>query len=417
MQTKSANPICGQMLDGRYEVGGVLGSGGMAEVRDAWDKRLNRPVAVKLIHPAHRAQAELCERFRTEARAAAGLNHANIVAVHDCGEQDGTPFIVMERLPGMTLADEIARGPLPEHRVRLVLGNVLAALATAHAKGVVHRDIKPGNILAAAFGDAVKVADFGIAKTPAAAHTVTGHIVGTLAYLSPERVTGAPASVADDIYAVGAVGYEALAGRRPFRTDDNIAALAHAILTDRPPPLHAERPDVDPRLIGVIERAMERDPRRRFSSADEMRAALDGGEPHMRMAPSPGPARPPTRVLDAPPIPGTFVPPGTYIAPMQTRRSRPTNRMKRVVAAAAVLAVLAVAASVLMLNTPSSSGPAPAGTSTPVAPPPSPAPTPQPTLVPAPVTQLDRSPHDGNNGKPGNRGGNGKKNGKPGRGN
>lgn len=422
MQTEKADRFTGYLLDGRYEVRGLLGLGGMAEVRDAWDMRLNRPVAIKLMHRALCARTEFYERFRAEARAAAGLSHANIVAVHDCGEENGTPFIVMERLPGPTLADEIARGPLSERRVVSVLDNVLAALSTAHASGVLHRDVKPGNILAAACGDGVKVADFGIAKTPAAVHTITGQIVGTLAYLSPERVAGAPASAADDIYAVGVVGYEALAGHRPFRKEDNIAALAHEILTDHPPPLKAERPDVDPELIAVIERAMARDPSRRFSSAEGMRVALNGGQPNRNVVPSSGPTRPPTRVLPAPPLPppGTFVSPGTYIAPMERRRLPRTTRAKRAVGAAAILALLVVAASVLLLSTSTSSEPAPVSTSTSVpAPPNSPAippPTPQPSLVERPVTPVDQSTIEGNSGKPENKGGNGKKNFKPGRG-
>ncbi|MGE5694681.1 MAG: serine/threonine-protein kinase [Candidatus Sericytochromatia bacterium] len=421
MQTGTADQANRYTLDGRYQVGELLGLGGMAEVRDGWDTRLNRPVAIKLMHRTLSVQSEFCDRFRAEARAAAGLSHANIVSVHDCGEENGTPFIVMERLPGPTLADEIARGPLPEQRVRSVLDNVLAALGTAHASGVLHRDVKPGNILAAAWGDGVKVADFGIAKTPAAAHTATGQIVGTLAYLSPERIAGAPASAADDLYAVGVVGYEALAGHRPFRAEDNIAAMAHAILNDQPPPLKLERPDVDPKLIAVIERAMARDPSRRFNSADEMRAALNGGKPNnWSRPPSVAATHPATRALPGPPVPsplGTFAAPGTYIAPMGRRRRRPTNRSTTAVGVAAALALLVVAAAFLMLSTSSSSEPAPVSTSTSVPLPATPlSPPPQPPVVQQPVTQVDQSSTDGNSGKPGNKGGNGKKNFKPGRG-
>ena len=155
-----------------------------------------------------------------------------------------TPFIVMERLPGGTLADHIARGPLPQARVRAMLDNILAALATAHANGILHRDIKPGNILHTAAGGMYKLADFGIAKTGGAAYTMTGQIIGTIAYLSPEILSGAPASVADDLYAVGVVGYEALTGRHAFfAPDDNIGALAKSILYDTPPPVRVSRPE------------------------------------------------------------------------------------------------------------------------------------------------------------------------------
>lgn len=155
------------LFAGRYLLRGLLGAGGMAEVRDAWDTRLDRPVAIKLLHPGMKAQSEILDRFRDEARSAAMLSHPNIVAVHDYGEHDDTPFIVMERLPGQTLLDVMARGPMPPDHVRSMLDDVLAALEAAHAAGLLHRDIKPANILLAASGDSVKVGDFGIAKTGA----------------------------------------------------------------------------------------------------------------------------------------------------------------------------------------------------------------------------------------------------------
>ena len=263
-----------EVLGGRYELRGVLGRGGMAEVRDGWDIRLDRPVAVKLLYPAFTTQPDNRMRFEVEARAAAALNHPHIVSVHDSGEHGGTPYIVMERLSEQTLADVIARGPMPQPQVRSILDDVLSALAAAHAAGILHRDIKPANILFSALG-ATKVADFGIAKSAGTTHTLTGQIVGTMAYLSADRIAGRPASVADDLYAVGVVGYEALAGRRAF-PQENLAELARAIAEDTPPPLVALRPDVDPALAAVIERAISHEPHRRLGSANEMRAALAG---------------------------------------------------------------------------------------------------------------------------------------------
>jgi serine/threonine-protein kinase len=337
-----------EVLGGRYELRGVLGRGGMAEVRDGWDIRLNRPVAVKLLHPMFTTQPDDRMRFEVEARAAAALNHPNIVSVHDSGEHDGTPYIVMERLSGHTLADEIARGPMPRPQVRSILGDVLSALAAAHAAGILHRDIKPANILFSAVGDA-KLADFGIAKSAGTAHTLTGQIVGTMAYLSADRIAGRPASAADDLYAVGVVGYEALTGRRAF-PQESLAELARAVAGDTPVPLAALRPDVDPALAAVIERAMAREPGWRFGSADEMRAALAGG-----VAPV---MRPPTRVLAAPlPDPATMV-----VAP-------PRNRPRWLLLAAVVIAVLVAAVAFIVDSASGPAVPEPVTTSTTVPPP------------------------------------------------
>jgi len=306
-----------ELLGGRYELRGVLGRGGVAEVRDGWDTRLSRAVAVKLLHPGFANHPETRERFDAEARSAAGLSNPHIVAVHDTGEHNGTPFIVMERLPGASLADYIMRGPLPQPLVRSVLDGVLAALAAAHDRGILHRDIKPGNILFTSDGE-TKVSDFGIAKTADAGHPMTGQVVGTMACLSPERLMGNPATPSDDLYALGVVGYEALTGRRPFM-EGNLGALARAILEEAPPPVPVLRPDVDPPLAAVIERAMARDPAWRFPDARAMRFAVAGRSPMMPPMP-PMAARPPTRVLAAP------LPPSMVYAPVAgpswTRRNR-----------------------------------------------------------------------------------------------
>lgn len=354
-----------ELLAGRYELRGVLGRGGMAEVHDGWDTRLDRAVAIKLLYPAYVADAAVRRRFEDEARSAARLNHPNIVSVYDSGDHEGTPYIVMERLPGRTLADEIALGPMPPQRVRAMLNDVLGALVTAHAAGVVHRDIKPGNVLIAANTNAMKVADFGIAKTAGVAHTATGQIVGTMAYMSPERVSGAPASVTDDLYAVGVMAYEALTGRRPF-PQENPATLIRAILDHPPPPVAAVRPDVDPVLAAVIDRAMARDPGQRFSSAEQMRTALTADAPRFVFAPV-GPAasaRPATKVLPEP-----FAPSANYFVPGQAPR-KPMSRERKLLLAAGAFVALVVAAVALALDSSSQQTPAPVSTSTTVAPPP-----------------------------------------------
>ena len=185
----------------------------------------------------------------------------------------------MERLPGRSLADLIADGPVAPAYVRAMLSDVLAALATAHAAGILHRDIKPANILFTETG-AARVADFGLAKGPDTGRTETGRIMGTMAYMSPERLAGRPATVADDLYAVGVVGYEALTGRRAF-PEENLVALANAITENPPPPVSALRPDIDPQLSAVVDRAMTLEPSARFVSAEAMRAELAdvGGDP------------------------------------------------------------------------------------------------------------------------------------------
>jgi serine/threonine protein kinase len=385
------------LLADRYELRGVLGRGGMAEVRDGWDTRLRRAVAVKLLYPAYTADAVMRRRFEDEARSAAGLNHPNIVAVHDSGEHDGTPFIVMERLPGRTLADEIAAGPMPPQRVRAMLDDVLGALACAHAAGVLHRDIKPGNVLIAPNSGAMKVADFGIAKTAGAAHTATGQIIGTMAYMSPERVAGAPASVADDLYAVGVMGYEALIGQRPY-PQENPAALLRAILDTPPPPIGVVRPDVDPALAAAIDGAMARDPSRRFANADRMRAVLAGAA-----VPAAGPApRPATKVLDTPVAPSATY----YVAPAPARR--PMSRERKLLLAAAALVGLVVAAVALAVDPSSGTqSPQPVSTSTSVQPPPPPAtsaPPPPPPSTAVPIFEEPPKPKKGGNGRGNGRG-------------
>jgi Protein kinase domain len=259
------------VLAGRYERRGVLGQGGMGTVYDAWDRRLERAVAVKVLRPAMAADATVRARFEAEARAAATLIHPNVVAVFDSGDDAGTAFLVMERLPGHTLRHEISGGPLSPDRVRAVLADILAALGAAHDAGIVHRDIKPGNVLFTPDGSA-KVADFGIAKSAGLDLTGTGEIVGTTAYLSPERLEGAAASPASDVYAVGVLAYEALTGRKPFPADSP-AELAQAI-ANGPPGALSGQAGADTKLAAVVERAMQPYPEDRYPTAAAMAAAL-----------------------------------------------------------------------------------------------------------------------------------------------
>ncbi|MDQ1455275.1 MAG: eukaryotic-like serine/threonine-protein kinase [Actinomycetota bacterium] len=262
------------LLAGRYELGSLLGHGGMGTVRDATDRRLGRPVAVKILRADLAEQAAARRRFETEAHAAARLTHPNVVMVFDSGEDGGIPFLVMERLPGRTLADELAAGPLSLERVGEVARGILAALAAAHAAGIIHRDIKPGNVLLTDDGN-VKVSDFGIAKTvDDVDQTQTAELVATPGYLAPERLAGEPASTRSDLYSVGVLLYEALSSRRPFEGDTPLAVM-HAIERGQAEPLSRQRRALPPEVVAVVERAMSLDPGRRFASAIEMAAALE----------------------------------------------------------------------------------------------------------------------------------------------
>jgi serine/threonine-protein kinase len=262
-----------EVVAGRYRLGPVIGRGGMGEVRRALDLRLDRDVAIKFLRADLAAELEVRRRFADEATAAAKLGHPNVVTVFDTGEHAGEPYIVMECLAGRTLADELVDGPLAEVRVRHIALAVLGALAAAHQIGIVHRDIKPANILIADDGSA-KVADFGIAKsTEGLDHTLTGQIIGTPAYLAPERLEGKRATPESDLYSLGVVLYEALAGRKPFSGDTPIV-LAHAVHTAVPESLPLVRPDIDASLAATVARAMEKSPERRFRTAKDMADSL-----------------------------------------------------------------------------------------------------------------------------------------------
>jgi serine/threonine-protein kinase len=273
--TRPVAPRATWVLADRYRLDEVIGAGGMGEVWGGLDTWLDRPVAVKLLARHREADVATSARFHHEARAMAALNDPHVVTVHDAGEHDGRQYIVMERLPGHSFADDLHRAPLPTSQVLAVARATLAGLRAAHEAGVLHRDVKPSNILFTSSG-VVKLADFGVAKREGVDLTHAGDIMGTFAYLAPERLEGQVATPRSDLYAVGVIMYEALAGRRPFVGDT--FELVHAIERGAPPTLRTFRPDLDPSMVAVVERAMHRDPDRRFGSAREVLDALEAVE-------------------------------------------------------------------------------------------------------------------------------------------
>ena len=246
----------------------------MATVYLAEDSSLGRKVALKVMAERYAEDGEFVERFRREAQAAARLNHPNIIAVYDRGEADGRPYIAMEYLQGRTLKQVIqAEGPLSPERAIAIAMQVLAGLRYAHEHGVVHRDVKPHNVLVGDDGR-IKVTDFGIAHAGDPQMTEVGSIVGTAQYLSPEQARGRSVGPQTDIYSLGVVLYEMLAGRVPFEGDSSVAiAMQH--VSDRPPPLRSLAPDVPESLALVVAHAMLKDPAQRYGSADEFAADLD----------------------------------------------------------------------------------------------------------------------------------------------
>lgn len=272
-----------RVLAGRYRLKALIAKGGMAEVWEAVDEILGRPVAVKILHPHLAADESFRERFRREAIAAARLAHPSIVATYDTGTDDGITFIVMELVEGKTLRQTLNElGPLPPGRAVHIAAQVAAALHYAHNAGIVHRDIKPANILLCGDGR-LKVADFGIAKAvedsepdrpaPAEALTSTGSIVGTAQYLAPEQVDGRPVDGRTDVYALGVVLYEMLCGRPPFTGDTDMAVALKHVTTDPLSPRQV-RGGIPRGLEAVVLRAMAKSPDARYQSAAELQTAL-----------------------------------------------------------------------------------------------------------------------------------------------
>ena len=263
---------------GAYRIGERLGAGGMGEVYRAVDVRLTREVALKVMAPEMDAKADWRQRFAREAQAASRLNHPNIVTIYDIGEENGVHFIAMEYIPGKTLAQLIPPGGMPVDRAVRYAAQIAGALAKAHAAGVIHRDVKPANIMVTGEGQ-VKVLDFGVAKLDsasdgtAATTTVTraGMVLGSAAYMSPEQAAGRLVDSRSDVFSWGLVLYEMLSGRRAFHEDSRFSTMA-AILHKEPEPLGPEVPEL---LVSVVARCLRKDPAARFQTMAEAAAALD----------------------------------------------------------------------------------------------------------------------------------------------
>jgi serine/threonine-protein kinase len=262
----------GSTIDGRYRLLQRIGSGGMADVWLAEDSHLQRRVALKILHRRFAQDREFVARFRLEAEAAAGLQHPNVVAVFDRGDVDGTYYIAMQLLEGRSLKQAIDQGLSPEQAVGLIR-QVLEAAGFAHRHGVVHRDLKPQNAIVDDEGK-VTVTDFGIARAGASEITQAGSVMGTPHYLSPEQAQGQDVTAVSDLYSIGVMLYEALAGRVPFEADSAVA-IAMMQVSHTPQRPSSINPNVSPALDAVVMRALEKDPGRRFQSAEAFIAALD----------------------------------------------------------------------------------------------------------------------------------------------
>jgi eukaryotic-like serine/threonine-protein kinase len=262
------------LFDGRYRIQRKLGAGGMADVYLAEDQELGRRVAIKILNGRHANDDQFIERFRREAKNAAALNHPNIVSIYDRGEAEDTYYIAMEFLDGRTLKELIVgRGAAPINVAVEYARQILSALRFAHRHGIVHRDIKPHNVLVDAEGR-VKVTDFGIARAGTSQMTETGSIVGTAQYLSPEQARGGEVDPRSDLYSLGVVLYELLTGKTPFDGETPVEiAMKHLSTTPKPP--SKLRSDIPPALDMVVLRALAKNPDDRYQSADEMEADLE----------------------------------------------------------------------------------------------------------------------------------------------
>jgi serine/threonine protein kinase, bacterial len=272
---QQSDPLAGVVLDGRYRVDTLIATGGMSGVYRGLDLRLDRPVALKIMDSRYAGDSQFLTRFQREARAVARLKDPGLVAVYDQGIDGHHPFLVMELIEGGTLRELLVeRGPMPPHAVAAVLGPVLGGLAVAHREGLVHRDVKPENVLISDTGE-VKIADFGLVRAIAEAKiTSTSVILGTAAYLSPEQVSTGDASPASDVYAVGILTYELLTGATPF-TGDTALTVAYQRMDHDVPPPSTVIAGVPRQFDELVRRATARDPADRYSDAEDMAVELE----------------------------------------------------------------------------------------------------------------------------------------------
>ena len=272
---QQSDPLAGAVLDGRYRVDTLIATGGMSGVYRGLDLRLDRPVALKIMDSRYAGDSQFLARFQREARAVARLKNPGLVAVYDQGIDGQHPFLVMELVEGGTLRELLVeRGPMPPHAVAAVLSPVLGGLAVAHHEGLVHRDVKPENVLISDDGD-VKIADFGLVRAIAEAKiTSTSVILGTAAYLSPEQVSTGDAGPASDVYAVGILTYELLTGATPF-TGDTALTVAYQRMDQDVAPPSTVIGGVPKQFDDLVVRATARDPADRYTDAEDMAAELE----------------------------------------------------------------------------------------------------------------------------------------------
>jgi eukaryotic-like serine/threonine-protein kinase len=266
----------GKIVDDRYVLGEFLGSGGMGEVFLAHDGVLERDVALKVLRSQYAGDEEFAERFRREARSAASLSHPNIVQVYDRGEaEDGTSYIAMEYVPGGTLKEQIGRrAPFGDRETAAVGAQIADALGAAHERGVIHRDIKPQNVLVTASGN-LKVTDFGIARAASAVtSSASGAILGTVGYISPEQALGEPVGPVSDLYSLGVVLYEMLTGGLPFTADNSIAVCMKHV-NEQPRPPKALNPDIPEGMNALVLMLLAKHPADRYGSAMELLTDLE----------------------------------------------------------------------------------------------------------------------------------------------